>query len=123
MRFIIQVILTSTLSYFLQQVMPPWVVVLVAAFISWLISNTLLTAFWGGFVALSLLWMIMATMIDVYTHSVLSLKIAPLLGLKSPIVLIVLTGFTGGILGGLGAICGQHLLRLSRRRKSNVYKF
>src|SRR5689334_15688522 len=115
MRFIIQVILTSTFSYFLQQVMPPWVVVLVAAFVSLLLPNTLLIAFWGGFVALSLLWMIKATVIDVYTHSVLSSKIAPLLGLKSPIVLIVLTGLTGGMLGGLGAVCGQHLLWLSRR--------
>jgi UPF0716 family protein affecting phage T7 exclusion len=63
-----------------------------------------------------------ATIIDVYTNSILSVKVADLLGLKSSIMLILVTGITGGLLGGLGAASGQQLLRIFKRDKGDFYR-
>src|SRR5690606_12270821 len=98
MRFLVQVILTSLLSYILQQFLAPWIVVPVAMLVALMTQHNASASFLGGFAAISLLWMGKATMIDVYTNSILSVKVAALLGLKSPIMLILLTGLIGGLL-------------------------
>jgi hypothetical protein len=122
MRFLVQVILTSILSYILQQFIAPWIVVPVAMLIALMTQNNASAAFLGGFAAISLLWMVKATVIDVYTNSILSAKVAPLLGLKSPIMLILLTGLVGGLLGGLGAASGQHMLYMLKKKHRSVYR-
>lgn len=122
MRFIVQVILTSFLSYILQQFIAPWIVVPIAMFIALLTQNNAFAAFLGGFAAIALLWMAKATMIDVYTNSILSAKVAVILGVKSSIMLILLTGLVGGLLGGLGAASGQHILYMLKRKQRSVYK-
>ena len=72
----------------------------------------------GGFTAISLLWMIVATLIDVRTNAILSTKIAPLLGFQSSTLLILLTGLVGGMVGGLGALSGQQLRALLNQKES-----
>ncbi|MHB9147451.1 MAG: hypothetical protein ACYC2U_03365 [Candidatus Amoebophilus sp.] len=122
MRFFLQVIFTSLVSCMLQQFVAPWAVVLVAAIFSMLIQTKTSSAFLGGFAAISLLWMVKATIIDVYTDSILSAKVAVLLGLRSTILLILLTGLIGGILGGLGAASGQQILKIFKRKKGDFYR-
>jgi hypothetical protein len=125
MKFLIQVILTSLISYLLQPVLPSWIVVIIAAIIVFIIPSTPILAFVGGFIAISVLWMIKAAHIDVQTLSILSVKIASLLGIKKPIFLILLTGLVGGIQGGLGAASGQHILHLLRfikKTRGDFYK-
>ncbi len=110
MPFLIQVFFTGLLSYILQQFFTAWIVVPVALFISFImINSTPFAKFLGGFAAISLLWMWKATVIDIYTNAILSSKIATMLGLKSVVILILVTGLVGGILGGLGAATGQCL--------------
>ncbi|OJW66627.1 MAG: hypothetical protein BGO68_01600 [Candidatus Amoebophilus sp. 36-38] len=122
MRFIFQVILTSLISYILQQFMPSWIVVFVAAIVALFVQSNPAAAFLGGFAAISLLWMCKATIIDVYTNSILSVKVAAILGMKSSIMLILLTGILGGLLGGLGAASGQHLLRIIKKDRGDFYR-
>lgn len=122
MRFFLQVILTSLVSYILQQLVAPWIVVIIAALISMLIQAKTSSAFLGGFVAISLLWMCKATIIDVSTDSILSAKVSALLGLKSTTLLIILTGIVGGLLGGLGAASGQQILRIFKKKKGDFYR-
>lgn len=122
MRFLIQVILTSLFSYILQQFMSPWIVVFVAGLVALVIQSSPTSAFLGGFISISLLWMLKATVIDVYTDSILSVKVAALMGLKSSIALILLTGIVGGILGGFGAASGQHLIRVLKRNRGDFYR-
>lgn len=112
MRFIFQVALISLLSYLIELWLPSWHIVVCAAIISILIRNTSTASFFAGFVAISLLWMAKATVIDVYTHSIISTKMIALLGLPSPIMLILLTGLIGGLLGGFGSLIGQKLYQL-----------
>jgi hypothetical protein len=56
-------------------------------------------------------------LIDVRTNSILSTKIAPLLGFQSATLLILLTGLVGGLVGGLGALSGQQIRTLFTQQK------
>ena len=112
MRFLIQVALTTLLSSITAQVLPWWSLVICAALVALGLDLNKRPAFWGGFVAISLLWIRTATWIDTKTNAILSSKIAPLLGLQHPIMLILLTGLLGGLMGGLGALRGQQIRAL-----------
>jgi len=112
MKFLIQVALTTLLSYIAEQHLPWWTISLCAAVVAIELAPSKMTAFLGGFTAISLLWMIVATSIDVHTNAILSTKIAPLLGFQSSTLLILLTGFVGGMVGGMGALSGQQLRTL-----------
>lgn len=122
MKFILQVTLTALLSYIIEQWLPSWAIVICAGIVSMYIRTNNSTAFLGGFVATSLLWMSKASVIDVRTNSILSAKIAPLLGFRSSIVLILLTGLVGGMLGGLGGISGHQLHMLLHKKKGDFYR-
>jgi len=125
MKFIIQVILTILLSYVAVHFFPWWIIVICSAIVAIGLPLHSNVTFWGGFTAISLFWMLTATWIDVNTHSILSSKIAPLLGLQGTTLLILLTGFTGGIVGGLGALSGQKVRILLTRRdtKRPVHRY
>ena len=123
MKFLIQIILTTLLSYLVAQLLPWWSLVICAAVVAMPLNLSQKSAAWGGFVSISLLWMGTATFIDVQTDSTLSNKVAPLLGFQSAILLILLTGLVGGIVGGLGAWSGQQIAtRLLHRRPQKVIR-
>jgi len=113
----IQVVLTILLSYMAEQYLPWWTISICAAAVAMGLPLNRITAFLGGFTAISLLWMIVATLIDVRTNSILSTKIAPLLGFQSATLLILLTGLVGGLVGGLGALSGQQIRTLFTQQK------
>ena len=119
MKFLIQVALTALLSYVAAQFLPWWSLVICAAITAMALNLSKAAAFWGGFVAISLLWMLVATLIEVKTNAILSSKIGPLLGFQSSIWLILFTGLLGGIVGGLGALSGQQIgIRLLQKGRS-----
>lgn len=112
MKFLIQVVLTILLSYLAEQCLPWWTIGICAAVVAMGLPLNRITAFWGGFTAIGLLWMIVATLIDARTNGILSSKITPLLGFQSATLLILLTGLVGGLVGGLGALSGQQIRTL-----------
>lgn len=116
MKFLTQVALTALLSYITAQFLPWWSLVICAAIVAMGLDRSSAIAFLGGFVAINLLWMLAATLIDVNTEAILSTKIAPLLGFQSPILLVLWTGLLGGIMGGLGALSGQQIRTLLTRK-------
>jgi hypothetical protein len=117
MKFMIQVVLTGLLSYGAEHFLPWWAIGICAAIVAVGLPLNRITALLGGFTAIALLWMIAATLIDVRTNSILSVKIAPLLGFQSSTLLILLTGLVGGIVGGLGALSGQQLRTLLTQKR------
>ena len=118
MKFLIQIVLTVLLSYVAEHFLPWWTIGLCAAIVAMGLNLNKITAFLGGFTSISLLWMAVATLIDVRTNSILSTKIAPLLGFQSSTLLILLTGLVGGLVGGLGALSGQQLHTLLTQKES-----
>ncbi len=123
MKFLIQVALTALLSYITAQFLPWWSLVICAAIAAMGLDLSKAAAFLGGFVAISLLWMLVATFIEAKTNAILSSKIAPLLGFQSSISLILFTGLLGGIVGGLGALSGQQIgIRLLHKEPKEVVR-
>ena len=118
----IQVVLTVLLSYVAEQFLPWWTIGICAAIIAMCLTLNRIAAFLGGFTAISLLWMIVATSIDVRTNAILSTKIAPLLGFQSSTLLILLTGLVGGMVGGFWALSGQQLRALLTPKKPEQFR-
>ncbi len=106
MQFLVQVVATALLSYLAEIYLPWWIIVVCAAVVTLVVPTTRVVSFLGGMVAVGLLWMGMATYTDISTQSILTVKVAPLLGLPHPTLLILLTGLTGGFVAGLGALSG-----------------
>jgi hypothetical protein len=74
-------------------------------------------AFLSGFLALLILWAGLAFWIDVKNESILSSKIAMILPLEgSSALLILLTGFVGGLVAGFASLSGSFM----RSKKSNA---
>ena len=112
MKISIQIAMTAILSYLTELFLPTWCIFICAAAVATICHTSSVSAFISGFVAVGLLWTLMATVIDAKTNAILSTKMAPLFGLQSATTLILLTGLVGGIMGGLGALSGQQIRTL-----------
>mgnify|MGYP001034227486 CR=1 FL=1 len=90
----------------------PWWAVIVAIAIILVLKDASngVVAFFEGFLSLALLWLFTILFIELMNDSTISDKIAAMFELNSGWLLILLTVFLGGMLGGLGALTG-YLLR------------
>lgn len=62
-----------------------------------------------GFISVFLVWLTASLIVDGGNNSLLSNRLADLFGLPNGPTLVVISGFLGGILGGLGALSGHFL--------------
>jgi ABC-type multidrug transport system fused ATPase/permease subunit len=107
-------LLIALLSFLLQLFLPWWIIAIVAFGAALWKATTGNTAFWSGFLAIVLVWMLMATVIHVRTDGILTERIAALLGLPASFLLIVVTALAGGIVGGMAALSGYYMRQLIR---------
>lgn len=92
-----------------------WSFVIISFLVGLFIHQKPFKAFLSGFLGLFLLWGVLSFWIDWKNNSILSTKIATLLPLSgSPILLIIVTAFVGGLLSGTSALNGS-LLRKSNK--------
>ena len=112
MKVLVAIILTALLAivgslYF------PWWIIAVAAFISvLLIPMGSGKAFLSGFLGIFILWLVLASWIDIKNQHVLSNKVAEIFPLGgSSFLLILVTALIGGLVGGLAAMSGSYLRR------------
>ena len=110
MKLLVAAILTALLAvvgglYF------PWWIIAAAAFISvLLIPMRSSKAFLAGFLGIFILWVLLATWIDVKNNGVLAAKVAQIFPLGgSAFLLILVTALVGGLVGGVAALCGSYL--------------
>lgn len=122
MKFLLLTIVIGILSYIAEQYLPWWSVVMASFLAALFIYTRSLNAFLAGFLGVGLLWFIFALSIDISTDSILTEKIAILFKMGQPLLLVVTTGFIGGIAGGLGALTGNQLLKIFTKKESR-YKF
>ena len=99
-----------------------WIIVPVAALVGYFLGQTAGQSYAYGFIAVLLLWSIMAGYLSNANGGVLSGRIADLLGNGkiSGLQLIFLTGIIGGILGGFGAMTGAMLKDLLRKEHVHI---
>jgi hypothetical protein len=116
MKFLVSVILIAVLAFAIGLYMPWWSLALAAFVVTALIHQRAVIAFLTGFVALFLLWGILAFIIDQQNQQVLSRKIAEVLPLGgNPLLLILITALVGGLVAGFAAMTGSYLRRVARR--------
>jgi len=103
-HFILIIILAYVLSLYL-----PWWSVMVAALVSgFLIPLKKSAVFFVPFIAIALLWIIQSYMLSSANDFILAEKIATLLKLKGNfMLLLVVTGFVGGLAAGISGILGK----------------
>ena len=112
MKFVISLLLIALLSLGAEIYLPFWSVALVAFTVSALIPQAPWKALVCGFVAVFALWAGLAVYLDSANDHILGNRVS-LLVLKttSPFLLILVTGFIGGLVGALGALTGSFLHR------------
>lgn len=107
MRFLVQIILIVALAWIAESFFPWWSIVVAAALVGFLHKSK--ANFLAGFIAIALLWLIKAVIIDLNAAVPLAEKIAKILLVNSKILLLVLTATLGGLAGGFGALTGSLL--------------
>lgn len=117
MKFIISILLTALLSFAvgLFSGLPWWSFAVCAFIVALAIHQRAWKAFLSGFIALALLWGLMATYIDFRNQHLLGNKVAVLfLKTESVFILILVTALVGGLVAGFAAMTGSYL-RTHRR--------
>ena len=113
MKFLASTLLIALLSLIAGLYGPWWGFALAAFLVSALISQRPGMAFLSGFVALFLLWGLLAWVIDSSNGSILSRKIAQILPLGgSSFLLILVTAIIGALVGGGAALSGSYLKKI-----------
>jgi hypothetical protein len=114
-KFIVTTLLIALASFVCGLFLPWWTIAPAAFIVSALIPQKPLMAFFAGFLALFLLWGLMALIIDELNDNILSTRVAEMLFLQgSSTALIIVTGFVGGLVGGGGSLTAAYLKKRSR---------
>jgi ribose/xylose/arabinose/galactoside ABC-type transport system permease subunit len=107
MRFPVQIGVIVILGFFLELFLPWWSVA-IAAFAGGLFLNTR-TNFLAGFLAIGLLWVIKALIIDLSTDSGLADRVARIFMLHNKALLLLVTFILSGLVGGFFSMSGGAL--------------
>lgn len=110
MKTIVAIILTALLAYIGGIYMQWWSIAIAAFVIALLIPQKAGRAFLSGFFGVFLLWAALAWWINMKNESILAKKIAAILPLSgNAYLLILVTAFVGGLVGGFAALCGAYI--------------
>jgi hypothetical protein len=113
MKFTISLVLTAALSFATCLYLPWWSIAMVAFIVAIAIPVKPLLSFISGFMAVFLLWSLLALYISNNNGHLLAHKISLLiLKTDSPSFLIAITGLIGGIVAGFAALTGTYARRL-----------
>ncbi len=105
MLFLIILVLSFAGGYFL-----PWWVIAIAAFLAaFFAGKKPSTAFLSGFIAVFIAWVVLALFKSVPNNHILAKRVAHLFQLHYWILILLLTGFVGGLVGGMSALSGMLL--------------
>jgi hypothetical protein len=115
MKFPLQVLTIIILAFILEMFFPWWTIA-IAAFIGGVAFNTRFN-FGAGFLAIALLWLVKALLIQSTAGAPLADRVASIFMLNTPLLFVV-TVFIGGLVGGFGAMAGS---ALHKKRKKNSY--
>jgi hypothetical protein len=102
MLFVIILILSFFCNYFL----PWWFAAIIAFVAAYFIGKKPGAVFLSGFTAVFVAWAILALLKTVPNDNMLATRVASLMQLPNWIVLLIVTAFIGGLVGGLAALSG-----------------
>jgi hypothetical protein len=107
MNLILRVVVMGVLGAIAQTFLPWWSSVVVAVIVELILGKGDGTSFFSGFYGVAIPWMILATLIDVNSDSLLTVQVLQLFKLPEfSIVMIIITGLFGGLIAGMGSLSG-----------------
>ena len=113
MKLLISISVTALLAFALGLFMPWWTVALSAFVVAVVIRQAPTRAFLSGFLAILILWSLLAALLNGANNGILATRMANVLPLGgSPIMLIFVTAIVGALVGGLGALTGSLLRKM-----------
>ncbi|HWJ89678.1 MAG TPA: hypothetical protein VNR87_01120 [Flavisolibacter sp.] len=118
MKFLLNILLIAALSFLAGMFLPWWSIALVALVVAILLPQRTGLDFLSGFIGIFLMWAVVSTWIDIANEHILSHKLAQVLPLGgSSLLLVVVTAFVGGLVGGFAAMAGSSLRPYKIRRR------
>lgn len=113
MKFIVCTIVTALLAYAFGLYFPWWSLVIAAFIVAFFVPQKPLWAFSSAFLALFLLWGLMAWFISMSNGHILAHRMSVLIVKKDdPTMLIFLTAILGAIPAGLAGLAGASLRKI-----------
>lgn len=110
MKFVITLFLTALFAYALGLYAEWWSIAIAAFIVAVCIPQRPWLAFLSGFAGIALLWGTYSIFLNQRNSGLLASKIAYVLPLGGTVpLLIFITAFIGGIVGGLAALSGSYL--------------
>ncbi|MCO4293889.1 hypothetical protein NF867_13575 [Solitalea sp. MAHUQ-68] len=92
----------------LQLVLPWWIIMLIPFALAIWKGEKGSKTFLSAFGAIFMCWFLFAFFIHFKTEGILTDKVAEMLMVKSPVILIFITGIIGGLAAGLAALTGYY---------------
>jgi hypothetical protein len=115
MKFLAHFIVVLLLSWLVQSFLPWWTMAVVAFATGLFFKQGGSRSFLAGLLGVGLLWFVVAWYSDSSTNSILSEKVAGIFPTKTIGLLLLVTAFIGGLVGGLASMTGGVI---SYRRKN-----
>ena len=117
MRMLLSILLIAAFAFLAGLYLPWWSIAVIAFLVTLFIPQRVLHGFLSGFLGIFLLWALLAYWIDIGNHSILSGKISLLFKLGgSSILLILVTAFFGGLVGGFAGMAGSSIRPATKNR-------
>jgi hypothetical protein len=99
-------------AYLVNLVLPWWGIAITGLVLGLQMKPKSGTAVGIGFLALFLLWGGQALYIHLGNNGILSTRIAEMLGVRSPYLVVLITGTIGGLVSGLAVLTGTLLSKI-----------
>ena len=113
MKFIISILLTALMGFAAALYFPWWSFAITSAIVAATIHQRPWKAFVTGFTGMFLLWGGLAFFMDEQNNHILMNRIAELFSLgNSSYLLLIITGFVGGLVSGFAALTGSYARKL-----------
>ena len=128
MRFIINIIIIAGLSYLSGNLgWFEWDFAIIAFLVAYLLNANGWSSFLSGFVAIAVLWYVVASMTNNANDGLLAERIATVISMPSGSALLIISALVGGLVGGFSALTGSlaHLMfspPLKDLRKKNTWR-
>lgn len=103
--------------------LPWWTLFIPAILLGATLFKAPAAAFFTGFLSLFAAWFVQVLYVDIANESILSGRIAEMLGVGQSWLVLLITAIIGGLIGGLGTLFGTQvrlLLQPDNARKSRT---
>lgn len=110
MRFLISIISIAIFSFLAGLYLPWWSIAIIAFLISLLLPQHPAKGFLAGFLGIFILWILLSALINSSNAGILAGRIGAMLSVgNSPAIMILVTGFVGGLVAGFAALSASFL--------------